>query len=591
MTDSSITRRAVASSLWAAYGDALGFISELVDERGLARRLGGRVRRPASSTPELWRNEDGLSPWPLERTQSWSRRVGGRGGATVELPAGVYSDDTQLRLATSRSIDRGTFDVETFSKVELTVFPSYALGAGRSTKAACQNLTRPTVRWFNNSYDGYLEAGGNGVLMRVQPHAWTAAANSSRQGWQRDLLIDTLKNGLATHGHMRALVPACLHALLLAQEVRSGNPSSDRALAYCWSWLEQVPDFVEADERLGLFFLPVWDSLTRKPFRVAWLEILEEQFGQLEIVRSFVEHSPSRPDADLYRQLLDALGLLQPQTRGSGTASFSAAWALSTIFRESPGDALLLAVNALGSDTDSIATVAGAHLGATSHAMNVGPLLDADYIALEAERVASEGESTSVSYPDLLHWQPPATQADVLVDADGQWIVSGLGPCAPLQVAPIAASGSGGYLWQWVRLEFGQTMLVKRRGQLVSLGFKASADRGERVHIGEEARAALHDSGMLRHRMERAGAEKQAVMQGSPTRRAHRSGPSNSASEEGARPLSVDEAIAVARTSGWDDATVGGLLLRLARESSYEATVAFAAGLTAGISPRGIVGG
>ena len=48
-----------APFLWAAYGDALGFISELVSEKGLKRRTRGEA---------------------LDRLMAWERRVGGRGG-------------------------------------------------------------------------------------------------------------------------------------------------------------------------------------------------------------------------------------------------------------------------------------------------------------------------------------------------------------------------------------------------------------------------------------------------------------------------------------------------------------------------------
>jgi len=87
------------SALWAAWGDALGFPTELTDEQGVIRRVG----TPIVVTPKSWR-----------------RRVGGRFGVVVELPAGAYSDDTQLRLATSRAIrGDGSFAVEAFAKIEL----------------------------------------------------------------------------------------------------------------------------------------------------------------------------------------------------------------------------------------------------------------------------------------------------------------------------------------------------------------------------------------------------------------------------------------------------------------------------------------
>ena len=63
----SISRRdrVRRSALWSAYGDALGWISELVDERGLKRRTLGE---------------------PLRYPIAWKRRIGGRAGVTVDLP-------------------------------------------------------------------------------------------------------------------------------------------------------------------------------------------------------------------------------------------------------------------------------------------------------------------------------------------------------------------------------------------------------------------------------------------------------------------------------------------------------------------------
>ena len=90
------------------------------------------------------------------------------------LPAGCYSDDTQLRLATGRAIRPDSFDVEAFAKVELPVWLGYALGAGKSTSAAALNLSKPRTSWFANTFKGWTESGGNGAAMRIQPHVWAA---------------------------------------------------------------------------------------------------------------------------------------------------------------------------------------------------------------------------------------------------------------------------------------------------------------------------------------------------------------------------------------------------------------------------------
>ena len=125
------------SALWAAYGDALGWISELVGRRGLSRRTSGK---------------------PLRRPIEWKRRIGGRAGITASLPRGCYSDDSQLRLATGRAIRASGFDVEAFAKVELPVWLSYGLGGGRATGVAAANLARANVPWFANTFKGWANS-------------------------------------------------------------------------------------------------------------------------------------------------------------------------------------------------------------------------------------------------------------------------------------------------------------------------------------------------------------------------------------------------------------------------------------------------
>src|SRR4051812_611552 len=110
--------RVLGSVLWAAWADALGFMTELADGSTVTWRSGSAT---------------------VSQTTPWRRRVGGEFGAIVDMPAGTYSDDTQLRLATSRAIRAdGTFDVDAFAKIELPVFLNYSLGAGRGTRTAAE---------------------------------------------------------------------------------------------------------------------------------------------------------------------------------------------------------------------------------------------------------------------------------------------------------------------------------------------------------------------------------------------------------------------------------------------------------------------
>ena len=63
--------RVARSALWAVYGDALGWISELTDAAGLQRRTDGA---------------------PLHEPVAWKRRLGGRSGVIASLPPGCHSE-------------------------------------------------------------------------------------------------------------------------------------------------------------------------------------------------------------------------------------------------------------------------------------------------------------------------------------------------------------------------------------------------------------------------------------------------------------------------------------------------------------------
>jgi ADP-ribosylglycohydrolase len=222
-------RRVVASALWSAAGDALGWQSELTDERGLRFRTGNNR---------------------VHGMVEWRRRIGGRYGPTVSLPAGTYSDDTQLRLAVGRSI-RGTgeFDPEAFAKIELPVWQSYSLGAGPGTLAAASNLAKNGVSWFSNFYEGkdhksYFLGGGNGAAMRIQPHVW-----SNNPEAPLTFLPGVLRDAVITHGHPRGFCGAAFHALCLARALTGHRvPDPDEWLLLAKA-MNQICSVVEEDEQ------------------------------------------------------------------------------------------------------------------------------------------------------------------------------------------------------------------------------------------------------------------------------------------------------------------------------------------------------
>lgn len=442
-----LRERIVGSALWAAYGDALGFISEMVDRAGLVQRTGSDT---------------------VKDTTAWLYRAGGRYGVPVKLPAGTYSDDTQLRLSTSRALSTGgKFDVDSFSKVELPVFLSYGLGAGKGTKASAANLARDNVSWFANfhsSADGnYIDGGGNGAAMRIQPHVWAAA----QQPNHREISLNVVRNAICTHGHPRALVGALLHAYQLLRALTTASVPGPDMLLEDLRLLESFPSLMAEDDYLGRMWIPEWERKSGTQFIKAVMIVLDECREYTSLLSEVVN---AMPPTSRYFEFLHRMGGYDPKTRGSGTKTAILASALAWLYRdETPDIALSASANALGSDTDTIATLAGAVLGAVYSLPPKGKILDQAALIFEADRmqdIATGKQVDAFPYPSLLEWKPPKTGVDSFGSFDTGFAVAGLGP---VQVAK-EEFVSKDTIWRWVTTRPGQTLLVKSRLSVVPLG-------------------------------------------------------------------------------------------------------------------------
>lgn len=429
------------SAEWAAFGDALGFITELADPDRVQHRLGADF---------------------AQDTVGWRRKVGGYNGVIVEFPAGTYSDDTQLRLATGRAIRAdGSFDVAAFAKVELTAWANYALGAGISSKEAAANLARTSATWYSNFFDSkratYVQAGGNGAAMRIQPHVWAARDLND----ERALLIDVVRNAICTHGHPRAILGACLHALTLAFAMREGRPASLKEVRSLASKLKLVPELVAEDGDLKLFWLGPWEESVQSPFKEFTYDIVKEIERDLDILSRI---TTTNGLSAAYSSAVDALDAREASVRGSGTiTAILAAFAASLSDPGEPRAALLPVVNLLGSDTDSIATMTGAIIGACTQVDCDGAIQDKAYIQAEALRfsdISLDRCQASFRYPDLRSWKPARASVDAVGMMDDRLWLNGLGELTPMKDQRAKTSEDS---LVWCRLGFGQTVLVRMR--------------------------------------------------------------------------------------------------------------------------------
>ncbi|HIH2750498.1 ADP-ribosylglycohydrolase family protein [Burkholderia aenigmatica] len=442
MTDQNI-EAIQCSALWAAYGDALGFMTELADRSMVRKRTGVDT---------------------VLNLRPWKRRIGGRFGIEAPLPVGAYSDDTQLRLATARAIQGdGHFDVEAFSKVELPVWLSYALGAGRATTMAASNLARRDTQWFANFYEekgvSYVSSGGNGAAMRIQPHVWASRSPSVPSSY----LTEVIQNAICTHGHPRAVAGAVFHAACLGRAMTRLSPLSMGDLIEAVESVSDIPLAIQRDNYLRDFWLPRWEEEANKSVDDAYRDVTHELGRLLDRVNDWMSRAPLAP----YAELVELLGLDENSTRGSGTATAVAASAMSILLKDrKPDEILFEIVNTLGTDTDSIGTMAGALIGAVIQAPPPELPQDADWIVRDAQRLFEISRRKSVGsfgYPSLLGWEPPRTALDSVVADGNALFVTALGRANPIDPPLEVPSSKGAYGYQWIGLEFGQTALVKRR--------------------------------------------------------------------------------------------------------------------------------
>lgn len=435
----------INSALWATYGDALGFITELSDENTLK-----------------WR----INSSRVEKTIPWKRRIGGKFGVIVDLPAGCYSDDTQLRLATSRAIrGDGKFDVEAFAKIEIPVWLSYALGAGRGSKAAAASLAKKDTAWTNNFYEiktpnsRYVDNGGNGAAMRIQPHVWASRDYKDLSTF----LPNVIRNAICTHGHPRGISGAVFHALCLAFAFLTKSVPRPNDWKEFAEQLNIVSNFVRSDNELNEYWLPIWEKSVGSTIEVAFNKVVNECVEDIMLI----QHLSSADIQQHYAKLVKEMGGLTAQNRGSGTKTAIIAAMLAWAYKDDPSEAMKVSANLLGSDTDSIATMAGAILGATTTTKPEGEICDRAYIESEASRLAdisNKIQRDSFIYPDLLKWDAPSVQSNIVGVANNSWAVSGLGYASKSKIYYEQQSKQD-TVWEWLHLSFGQNILAKHRSK------------------------------------------------------------------------------------------------------------------------------
>lgn len=371
LTNSVSVSRLEGALVFSAVGDALGWPTEFF-----------RHRR----TIEGHENDKRIRSFV-----AWKKLVGGRfWGYTEEIKPGEYSDDSQLTLSVARCLDdEGNVDTGKFAYLELPLWLGYEKGGGTSVKTAARNLlARRNREWNSNFYKvqrpgGYVDyraAGANGAAMRILPLAFVHGTNRNR------LFKEVFANAICTHGHPRAILGALLYSAAVAYLLHSSPRSTGELLDF-------LADSIHASSECTTYaamnsWYAEWNKQppTGRAFDDVFRRTQVETIRALEAIPKHV----AKPTSSYYQ----LVGALDKRVRGSGTGTVLASLYLFSKYLNEPEDAVLEAVNMIGSDTDTIGYFAGGLFGAL-YGLSAVPdrfesaLQDRPYFKNVAERIAN----------------------------------------------------------------------------------------------------------------------------------------------------------------------------------------------------------
>jgi ADP-ribosylglycohydrolase len=362
-TIEAMTRTARGIFLSAAVGDALGWPQEA--RGGL---IGGQKERDrATLRPEF---------------RSWIRHAGHYSSRYRDpVRVGEYSDDTQLLLATARSCLAGERWWERLTVVELPTWPLYQRGGGGAVLTAAASWADGRPPWLGDGparvqavEKRYRDAGANGVAMRIAPHVLWADDPD-------DLIRRVVRDGITTHGHPRALVGALVYAFALR------HAASSRAVHGFGDSVEAAAAGLIDVDRVLPALPPNWGTPPDlELFALTWQNTNKETSQLLELIADSLHRGAlSNPASTLER-----LGCTDPKINGAGTVCAAAAIYLASRFAARPQSGLVSAAFLRKADTDTLASLTAAILGALHDTHWLGNLAvgvqDADYIAGLAER-------------------------------------------------------------------------------------------------------------------------------------------------------------------------------------------------------------
>jgi ADP-ribosylglycohydrolase/catechol 2,3-dioxygenase-like lactoylglutathione lyase family enzyme len=233
----------------------------------------------------------------------------------------------------------------------------------------------------------YFDAGGNGVAMRILAHAIVGNHDETFRPTAKAILL----NGIATHGHPRALIGALAYGFTVWQALRlSGTLGYGQLIELT---LNHSDDWAFFPQQNAL--LSQWQEETQKVhqgrFDQLWTTTKSEILALFEIALAGIRAGAISVDS----RVLSELGCFNRAVNGSGTVCAAASIFLASKYAPDPQNGLIQAASSRGADTDTIASMAGALLGVIAGIEWLqryrNQVQDEQYLTELAQRLESSG--------------------------------------------------------------------------------------------------------------------------------------------------------------------------------------------------------
>jgi len=186
--------------------------------------------------------------------------------------------------------------------------------------------------------------------MRVLPHV----ISGYRDGFDK-LLNNILHNAILTHGHPRAIVGALCYSYALMYLFKKNDTLSFGELVSAvieaqgeWG---KYPDYADSE----------WlNAAERNHYSELWPRTITEMIKQLK----HVANALSKGVLDSENETLTAIGCFDKSVNGAGDVVAITSIYIASKYANNPVLGIKLAANAIGADTDTIASMVGGLLGA-----------------------------------------------------------------------------------------------------------------------------------------------------------------------------------------------------------------------------------